>query len=229
MKRHILIAFVTAMLLILAIYAGCSALSDATDLPTWTEPVTGMEFVLIPGGRDLLGRTEAETRTLANRFAPKHLKRLFGLDLPQREVHVESFWLARHEVTQKAWATIMGGAPKGCAKGEDLPVSFVTWKEAKDFILTLNTLLPDMKFRLPTEEEWEYACRAGSDSPFNTGESIDGDQANFKAFYVYGEKEKNPDGRYQGKATSGGLVPTQRLRSVRHARKRHGVDLEHRL
>ena len=68
-------------------------------------------------------------------------------------------------------------------KGNDLPVEEVSWNDAKEFIRKLNRKEGTDKYRLPTEAEWEYACRAGTTTPFSTGDCISTDQANYNGNY----------------------------------------------
>lgn len=76
-----------------------------------------------------------------------------------REI-VSSFRLAKYEVTQKLWKTIMGNNPSNF-KGENLPVEYVSWKDCQLFILKLNEKT-GLRFRLPSESEWEYAAKEGN-------------------------------------------------------------------
>ena len=89
------------------------------------------------------------------------------------------FYMQTTEVTQAQWKKVMGKNPssfKDC--GDDCPVENVSWIDIKDFIKKLN-LKESYKFRLPTEAEWEYACRAGTTTPFYTGKCLGADQANY--------------------------------------------------
>lgn len=81
-------------------------------------------------------------------------------EYPIHEVCVETFLLGRYEVTQHEWQTIMGGNPSRFQKGDDYPVENVSWEGAQEFIRRLNGLIGG-GYRLPTETEWEYACRSG--------------------------------------------------------------------
>lgn len=78
------------------------------------------------------------------------------------------FYLGKFEVTQGEWRAVMGNPPPDY-RGDNLPVVNITWQDAKDFIQKLNRLKGGTDFRLPTEAEWEYACRAGSPSAFCFG------------------------------------------------------------
>lgn len=74
-------------------------------------------------------------------------------------------------------------------EGGDIPMYFVSWNDCIEFINTLNAR-SEGKFRLPTEAEWEYACRAGTVTPFSFGETISTDQANFDGMWSYGAGQK---------------------------------------
>jgi hypothetical protein len=93
------------------------------------------------------------------------------LRVPQRRTAIrDGFWLGRYEVTQRQWAHVMGTNPS-LRKGDNLPVDSVTWNNAVSFAETLESKIGQlhgiqMRFRLPKESEWEYACRAGTTSPY---------------------------------------------------------------
>ena len=87
----------------------------------------------------------------------------------------KGFWMGKHEVTQKQWASVMGSNPSWF-KGGDLPVENVSWEDCQEFLQTLNSRYPQegMRWALPTEAQWEYACRAGSTGPYaGTGQLDD--------------------------------------------------------
>ncbi|WP_295393657.1 formylglycine-generating enzyme family protein [uncultured Thiodictyon sp.] len=98
-------------------------------------------------------------------------------------------WLAETACTQALWQAVMGENPSHF-KGEQRPVEQVSWHDVQPFIDRLNGLAPGLAARLPTEAEWEYACRAGTTTPFSCGEDIDPGQANYDGNYPYrGEKK----------------------------------------
>lgn len=150
-------------------------------------------LVLIEGGAFLMGSPSAEPWR--------------GEDEIQHEVTVSSFYLAAREVTQAEYSTIMGSNPSAF-KGGELPVESVTWLDAVAFCNALSqkeglTFAYEIDgenvswdrsadgYRLPTEAEWEYACRAGTTMPFNTETSISADtEANYYGTYPY-EIENN--------------------------------------
>jgi formylglycine-generating enzyme required for sulfatase activity len=88
------------------------------------------------------------------------------------------FWLADTAGTQLLWQAVMGSNPSHF-KGENRPVEMVSWDEVQRFIERLNRLIPGGEFRLPTEAEWEYACRAGTTTAFWFGDQITPEQVNY--------------------------------------------------
>ncbi len=94
----------------------------------------------------------------------------------------QGFWLGATVVTQALWQMVMGTNPSQ-VKGEQLPVESVSWHDAQAFIKRLNLLIPGLALRLPTEAEWEYACRAGTTTAFHFGPTITTAQANFDGDY----------------------------------------------
>ena len=127
---------------------------------TWRDPVTGMEFVWVPGGTFEMG-CGSWAGECSSDEKPVHSVRLSG------------FWLAKYEVTQGQWQKVMGNNPSHFKNGGNYPVEFVSWVAAKAFISTLNAK-DFAKFRLPTEAEWEYAARnGGKPEKYSGGDHID--------------------------------------------------------
>lgn len=131
-----------------------------------TDEITGIKFMAIPGGEFVMGSPSTEKGRQPE-------------EGPQHKVCVGDFHMACCEVTQKQYKTIMGKNPSGVV-GEDCPVDWVSWDEAQEFIKKLNRV-NDTKYRLPTEAEWEYSCRAGIDSRYFFGEEITTEQVNYGA------------------------------------------------
>jgi len=135
-----------------------------TPLPTWVAELpqgVTIEFVLIPTGSFIMG---AATDEGWNDGEPS--------ERPEHLVNVGSdFYLGRYEVTQAQWETVMGYNPSSnIACGSDCPVERVSWDDCQAFLAELNQL-GQGTFRLPTEAEWEYACRAGTATRFFFGDS----------------------------------------------------------
>ena len=95
-----------------------------------------------------------------------------------------SFWIAETPVTQALWEIFMGDNPSGF-KGAELPVENVSWDDAQRFINKLNGIKPELQLCLPTEAQWEYACRSGTTTPFYFGDNITTDQVNYNGNSPY--------------------------------------------
>ena len=124
----------------------------------------GMELVLIPAGKFTMGSPATEQDR--------------GGDEDQADVTLtEAFWLGKTEVTQGQWQQVMGTTPwKGGSyvkEGRDYAATYVSWEDAQEFIQKLSER-DGATYRLPTEAEWEWSCRAGTASRWSFGES-DGD------------------------------------------------------
>jgi len=110
------------------------------------------------------------------------------------------FEMMIYPVTQALWAAVMGNNP-AASKGENKPVQKVSWQDCQQFIMRLNELFESHNYRLPTEAEWEYACRAGSNWPFWNGGNLTAEQANYNGNYPY---LNTPKGSYHGQPTGVG-------------------------
>jgi len=114
-----------------------------------------------------------------------------GTDESQHEVTFDKgFWVADTTITQALWEAVMGENPSQF-KGRNRPVERVSWEEAQEFIGIMNTMKPELKLQLPTEAQWEYACRAGSTTPFCWGEQINSELVNFNGNYPYNNGSKS--------------------------------------
>jgi formylglycine-generating enzyme required for sulfatase activity len=126
------------------------------DKKTFTGP-NGMEFVYISPGTFKMGSPEDESGRYDN-------------ETQHQVTLTQGFYIQATEVTQGQWKTVMGNNPSffnSC--GDDCSVEQVSWNDAQQFIWRLNQLEGADKYRLPTEAEWEYACRAGSTTAFANG------------------------------------------------------------
>ncbi|MES9881321.1 MAG: formylglycine-generating enzyme family protein, partial [Sedimenticola sp.] len=117
-----------------------------------------------------------------------------------------AFWLADSACSQALWEAVTGENPSKF-KGAERPVEEVSWNDIEKFIAEVNSARPYLALRLPTEAEWEYACRAGSKNPFAFGEQISSEQANYDGNYPYDNGEKGEDRRetVEVKALPGGV------------------------
>jgi len=121
------------------------------------------EMVVLPSGSFMMGSPP-------NPFSNLELKSI-GLpdEKPQHLVSIQSFAIGKYEVTQEQWYAVMGNSPSE-NKGRNLPVEQVSWDDVRQFISKLN-LKTGQKYRLPSEAEWEYAARAGSETAYPFGDS----------------------------------------------------------
>jgi formylglycine-generating enzyme required for sulfatase activity len=133
--------------------------SHEGDLAVVPGPLEGMEFVRIPAGAFLMGNPDSSCTE--------------ECQLPQHEVSVRPFELMTTEVTQGMWIELMGDNPSSMPGDLRRPVESVSWDDCQVFISRLNELDPDHCYRLPTEAEWEYACRAGSTTAYYWGDELD--------------------------------------------------------
>ena len=158
----------------------------------WIEPTTGLEFVWIPPGRFMMGATEKDKTYLI-----QEKRDWYQYETPRHEVQItQGFWLGKYPVTQAQWLAVIGQNPSYFNEqkvGKDWrnhPVEQVSWDDAQAFLKKLNATHPSpsqegnsgtpllggdgggLVFRLPSEAEWEYACRAGSETLFCFGDDV---------------------------------------------------------
>lgn len=123
------------------------------ELETYTNSV-GMEFVRIPAGTFQMGSEDGNTK-----------------EQPAHNVTIEyDYYLGKYEVTTEQWINIMGENPSHYV-GDNLPVDSVSWIDAQKFVRELNEKEGTDKYRLPSEAEWEYACRAGTTTKYSFGDN----------------------------------------------------------
>lgn len=167
---------------------GCSG--NAGELAVFD----GIEFVWIPPGEFEMG-TNVAPGSLAAMYGADEWS--FDWEKPSHSVVIPGgFWLGRFEVTQKQWQSLMGDNPSA-SKGENLPVTNVSWAEIDAFVQGLNESADGLgTFRLPTEAEWEYACRAGTATEFSFGDAVT--QIDDHAWYLgNGHQQIQPVGQKQ--------------------------------
>jgi formylglycine-generating enzyme required for sulfatase activity len=162
-------------------------------------------FVFVEGGAFTMGSPSTEAERNSD-------------ESPQHQVTISSFYMGQYEVTQAEYEAVMGTNPSNW-KGGNLPVEMVSWYDAirycnkrseKEGLTPAYTISGSAEspyvtwnksangYRLPTEAEWEYACRAGTKGPFNTGNNITTSQANYDGNYPY---NGNAKGEYRRKTT----------------------------
>lgn len=117
------------------------------------------------------------------------------------------FWLADTACTQAFWLAVWPVNPSHFQDHPNNPVENVSWHDAQGFIAELNRRLPGLAARLPSEAEWEYACRAGTTTPFAFGETIDCTQANYHGSYPYANGDK---GIYRQRTVAVEALPANR-------------------
>jgi len=99
---------------------------------------------------------------------------------PRHRVRLtQGYWLADTACTQALWHAVMGSNPSRFKDDPENPVETVSWDDVQEFLRTLHWLLPNSAPVLPTEAEWEYACRAGTRAPFSFGDNITPEQVNY--------------------------------------------------
>jgi formylglycine-generating enzyme required for sulfatase activity len=148
-----------------------------------------LEMAAIPGGTFMMG-------------SPKNEERRFDNESPQHRVTVPGFFMGKYPVTQAQYQAIMGTNPS-FFKGSNRPVEWVSWNDAVKFCKLLSERT-GKTYRLPSEAEWEYACRAGTTTPFHFGETITTDLANYNGNYTYASA---PRGEYRKQTTDVGSFP----------------------
>lgn len=157
---------------------------------TFTSSSTGMEFVLVPTGKFMMG-------------SPSEEQDRYHDEYPVHEVTItSSFCIGKYPVTQKQWKEAMGNNPSNF-KGEDRPVESISWEDVQKFVKKLNEKEGADKYRLPSEAEWEYCCRAGTQTRYFFGD--DESKLNEYAWYdknsgsethPVGQKKPNKWGLY---------------------------------
>jgi formylglycine-generating enzyme required for sulfatase activity len=164
-------------------------------LQTIADEWTGMTLVEIPPGRFTMGSAASE----AGRNDDETL----------HDVEItRAFFMGRYEVTQQEWRTVMGTAPSQFATcGPKCPVENVAFFDVQQFLAKLNDRTKSRRYRLPTEGEWEYACRAGTTGPFSTGENLTTVQANYNGKQPYGTPSTGPAGEFRQRPSPVGTFP----------------------
>ncbi|MCZ8121404.1 MAG: formylglycine-generating enzyme family protein [Microcystis sp. LE18-22.4A] len=157
-----------------------------------------LEMVAIPGGTFTMGTEDEEIERLVKKFNWEGFRR----ERPQHQVTVPPFFMGKYPVTQAQWIAIACRTylkvelnlklNPSRFRGDNRPVEEVNWYDAVEFCARLSKLT-GREYRLPSEAEWEYACRAGTTTPFYFGETITGELANYRASGTYAGEPKGED------------------------------------
>ena len=155
----------------------------------------GLEMVVIPDGSFMMG-------------SPKNELEHRDSESPQHLVNIQSFCMGKYPVTQAQWKAVAAlpqvnrelESDPSRFKGDQLPVEYVSWYDAVEFCARL-TSYTKTEYRLPSEAEWEYACRAGMKTPFHFGDTIRSQLVNYNAKAVY---SAGVEGTYRQKTTEVG-------------------------
>jgi formylglycine-generating enzyme required for sulfatase activity len=146
---------------------------------------TNLDLVLIPGGTFMMGD------------ARHHQD-----EQPIHQVALSAFYLGKYPITQVQYRSVMGDN-LATSKGLDYPIEQISWDDAIEFCAKLSQLT-GRTHTLPSESQWEYACRAGTDTAFYFGDTITPELANYNGDYPYNGA---PVGENRGKATPVGMFP----------------------
>lgn len=142
-----------------------------------------LTMVRIPGGSFWMGSPDDEAQR-----RPK--------EGPRHQVTVPEFYLGQTVITQGQWQAIMGTNPAKFKSSDRLPVENVSWQDCQEFCRRLNAMTESQGriYRLPSEAEWEYACRGGTETPFHYGTTLTTELANYNGNEAYGD---GPEGNYR--------------------------------
>jgi formylglycine-generating enzyme required for sulfatase activity len=208
MNRTVFLCLLAAV--IASLPASNRAVSDGTPAERFLTNSIGMKLARIPAGKFLMGSPASEAERNDNEL--------------QHEVEIgRPFWMGIYEVTQAEYAKLMGPSRAEGAKNHnqinpgsrfhakaggspDHPAENMFWRHAVEYCKRLSAVPEEKKagrvYRLPTEAEWEYACRAGTSTPFYFGLSLDSKLANFNGAFPYGTADRGPYLRQTSKVGS---------------------------
>jgi len=177
---------------------GAVAWGYTETLSTDAGEESGLDMIAIPGGSFMMGAPESEPESDSN-------------ERPQHEVTLRTFFMGRYPVTQAQWRLVAGydridrelDPDPSRFEGENRPVERVSWEDAQEFCKRLSART-GKDYRLPSEAQWEYACRAETGTPFHFGETVATELANYNGDYTYNNGLK---GEYRQETTDVGLFP----------------------
>jgi sulfatase modifying factor 1 len=190
--------------LMFARHVGAQVTEDSTVVPPAVTNA-GDRWVMMRNDREFMAFRWCPPGTFTMGSPANEGEKALAKDEKQVKVTISrGFWMAETEVSQAQWSEVMGGTNPSKFKGMQLPVESVRWDEAKTFCDRLSQSSKKWTVALPTEAQWEYACRAGTTTPFSFGATITTDQVNFNGNFPYAGGAK---GEYREKSTPVGSLP----------------------
>lgn len=153
-------------------------------------------FRWIPKGKFTMGSDEDEPE--------RNTGSIFGKENLHEVTFTQGFWLSDTACTQELWQAVMGENPADFKESQQNPVESVSWLAIQGFLHKLNELVPGLNAYLPSEAQWEYACRAGTTTAFAFGENITTEQVNYDGNYPYAGGKK---GEYRKKTVEVKALP----------------------
>jgi formylglycine-generating enzyme len=181
MTRSVLFALATTLASSLTLAA-----QDKKDPPKNYTNSIGMKFVWIPPGTFMMG-------------SPKEEKPRSDNESQHKVTLTKGFYIGVYTVTQEQWQEVTGKNHSHFKGEKNLPVDSVSWDDCQEFVKKLRDKDKVRKaYRLPTEAEWEYACRAGTTTPFHFGDTISTEQANYDGNFIFAKGKK---GAFREKTT----------------------------
>jgi len=183
--------------------------AQVLSIPVWREPLTEsltLDLVTIPDGEFLMGSPADE---VARGWYQRAFPELKDVDVEaQHSVTVPAFSMSQHPITQAQWRFVAQltsidrklELDPASFKGNRRPIETVSWRDAMEFCARLSQFT-GKTYRLPSEAEWEYACRANTTSPFHVGDTLSTEVANYNGNYTYSDGAKS---EYRQKTTEVG-------------------------
>ncbi len=173
------------------------AAAKELGVPVAFENSVGMRFVLIPPGTFLMGARDSAAEVAKKCALPSAQAGWFADEYPQHKVTLTAaFYVTTTEVTQASYEAVVKPKapteyPEGF-QGANHPMVNIAYRDLEKFFKTLGSQEEEKgrAYSAPTEAQWEYACRGGTQTPFSFGETISTDQANYNGEYIYGEGKK---------------------------------------
>ena len=199
--------------------AAQKAAAKKLGVPVAFESSVGLRFVLIPPGTFMMGSRDPAAEVARRCAMPNAQAGWFWDEHPRHKVTLtKAFYMAIHEVSKANQKAVLPPKPPKPKKGKDkktpepppkpedpnAPAVNISCTDAEKFCKQLSGRDKDKRtYSLPTEAQWEYACRAGTETPFSFGQTVSTDQANYHGGYIYGKGSK---GKYREKPSPVGSL-----------------------